>query len=152
MNLMWNHCDDIFTSRSLNEIISTVNLSVSVRDWQIYGRYYPFVSTNIPQERGGRLMIIINLPPCFWGMLVELLFIATLWPVGYLYCTECINGLVQDCSISIAFAMEILQSCTKPSMSLKRFGHFDSHKITAAPKVVSIHIMRSMQLMYRWYP
>ena len=25
-----------------------------------------------------------------------------------------INGLVQDCSISIADAMEILQSCTKP--------------------------------------
>ena len=28
-----------------------------------------------------------------------------------------INGLVQDCSISIANALEILQSCTKPSIS-----------------------------------
>ena len=28
-----------------------------------------------------------------------------------------IDGLVQDCSISSAFAMEILQSCTKPSIS-----------------------------------
>ena len=27
-----------------------------------------------------------------------------------------IDGLVQDCSISIALAMEILQSCTKPSI------------------------------------
>ena len=28
---------------------------------------------------------------------------------------ENIDGLVQDCSISSALAMEILQSCTKPS-------------------------------------
>ena len=27
-----------------------------------------------------------------------------------------INGLVQDCSISSALAVEILQSCTKPSI------------------------------------
>ena len=27
-----------------------------------------------------------------------------------------VDGLVQDCSISIAYALEILQSCTKPSM------------------------------------
>ena len=27
------------------------------------------------------------------------------------------DGLVQDCSISIANALEILQSCTKPSIS-----------------------------------
>ena len=27
-----------------------------------------------------------------------------------------INGLVQDCSISSALAMEILQACTKPSI------------------------------------
>ena len=29
-------------------------------------------------------------------------------------CKFCIDGLVQDCSISIANALEILQSCTKP--------------------------------------
>ena len=28
---------------------------------------------------------------------------------------SCIDNLVQDCSISIANALEILQSCTKPS-------------------------------------
>ena len=28
-----------------------------------------------------------------------------------------IDGLVQDCSISNALALEILQSCTKPSIS-----------------------------------
>ena len=31
-------------------------------------------------------------------------------------CTESIDGLVQDCSIPIANALEILQSCTKPSI------------------------------------
>ena len=35
-----------------------------------------------------------------------------------------INGLVQDCSISSALAMEILQSCTKPSISLQSFRPF----------------------------
>ena len=29
-----------------------------------------------------------------------------------------VNDLVQDCSIASALAMEILQSCTKPSMCL----------------------------------
>ena len=31
-------------------------------------------------------------------------------------------GLVQDCSISIANALEILQSCTKPSILSAEFG------------------------------
>ena len=31
--------------------------------------------------------------------------------------TDDIAGLVQDCSISSALAMELLQSCTKPSIS-----------------------------------
>ena len=30
----------------------------------------------------------------------------------------CVNGLVQDCSNSIANALELLQSCTKPSISM----------------------------------
>ena len=30
-------------------------------------------------------------------------------------CNEYIDGLVQDCSNSIANALELLQSCTKPS-------------------------------------
>ena len=29
---------------------------------------------------------------------------------------SCIDGLVQDCSNSIANALELLQSCTKPSI------------------------------------
>ena len=33
-----------------------------------------------------------------------------------------IDGLVQDCSISIANALEILQSCIKPSLSIFRLG------------------------------
>ena len=36
-----------------------------------------------------------------------------------LYVNDCehyIDGLVQDCSIASALAMEILQSCTKPSI------------------------------------
>ena len=32
-----------------------------------------------------------------------------------------IDGLVQDCSNSSALAMELLQSCTKPSISLLEF-------------------------------
>ena len=33
-----------------------------------------------------------------------------------LLCYDYSDGLVQDCSISIANALEILQSCTKPSI------------------------------------
>ena len=33
-----------------------------------------------------------------------------------------IHGLVQDCSISSALAMEILQSCTKPSTYMAKVG------------------------------
>ena len=34
-------------------------------------------------------------------------------------CTYDIDGLVQDCSIFIAIALEILQSCIKPSIWYK---------------------------------
>ena len=33
-----------------------------------------------------------------------------------------IDGLMQDCSYSSALAMELLQSCTKPSMSCWLFS------------------------------
>ena len=36
----------------------------------------------------------------------------------YWYWDNHINGLVQDCSISIVNALETLQSCAKPSISL----------------------------------
>ena len=40
------------------------------------------------------------------------------WQRSEIYTTaiEYIDGLVQDCSISSALAMELLQSCTKPSI------------------------------------
>ena len=45
-----------------------------------------------------------------------------------------VDGLVQDCSTSIANALDILQSFTKPSMYTYRFQypsdfHEDQHKI-----------------------
>ena len=39
-------------------------------------------------------------------------------PVYIFYHTSHIDGLVQDCSNSSALAMELLQSCTKPSILL----------------------------------
>ena len=36
----------------------------------------------------------------------------------YIFLYEYIDGLVQDCSNSIANALELLQSCTKPTISL----------------------------------
>ena len=52
------------------------------------------------------------------------------WVTHYLWCSiyvcvicynvSYIDGLVQDCSISIANALEILQSCTKPSICYKK--------------------------------
>ena len=44
--------------------------------------------------------------------LVSCLILRVGWHIYVAYT----NGLVQDCSISIANAMEILQSCTKPSI------------------------------------
>ena len=43
-------------------------------------------------------------------------------------------GLMQDCSNSIAFAMELLQSCAKPLLSLKDYVHqCDGCKILSWP-------------------
>ena len=39
-------------------------------------------------------------------------------PIGYI--KRYINGLVQDCSNSSALAMELLPSCTKPSISKEK--------------------------------
>ena len=46
-----------------------------------------------------------------YGFLVK----ETWWP-----CLQNIDGLVQDCSNSDALAMELLQSCTKPSIWLSK--------------------------------
>ena len=41
-----------------------------------------------------------------------------------------IDGLVQDCSISSALAMEILQSCTKASISFTQLTVFPMNLVT----------------------
>ena len=42
----------------------------------------------------------------------------TVYAIKYAHCFGYIDGLVQDYSNSSALAMELLQSCTKPSISL----------------------------------
>ena len=42
--------------------------------------------------------------------------IMTKMNIAVMLCKCCIEGLVQDCSNSIANALELLQSCTKPSV------------------------------------
>ena len=39
-------------------------------------------------------------------------------------CEQYIDGLVQDCSISSANALEILQSCTKTSIYSKKYNQY----------------------------
>ena len=61
------------------------------------------------------------------ALIWEVQTILTHWGLNYMACYNFVqicsarntwpcHGLVQDCSISIANALEILQSCTKPSM------------------------------------
>ena len=38
-----------------------------------------------------------------------------------------VNGLAQDCSNSIANALELLQSCAKPSTCISIFRNFDGY-------------------------
>ena len=52
--------------------------------------------------------------------------------------TEYFDGLVQDCSNSSALAMELLQSCTKPSIcSFRLTGMVDQAAIIGTVKLVS---------------
>ena len=46
-----------------------------------------------------------------------------------------INGLVQDCSNSIALAMELLQPCAKPSISVYSVQWLNSIIIVPAPNL-----------------
>ena len=48
-----------------------------------------------------------------------------------------IDGLVQDCSISSVFALEILQSCTKPSI----LTQVQENVSDSAPKVDEYHLI-----------
>ena len=49
------------------------------------------------------------------------------WYVIYLFnsCEDGIDGLVQHCSNSSALAMELVQSCTKPSVYEKEIHGWD---------------------------
>ena len=51
---------------------------------------------------------------------------------------EQINGLVQDCSISIANAMEILQSCTKPLRCLRPWWDWAISRHSADSKIIQL--------------
>ena len=55
-----------------------------------------------------------------------------------MYLTRDIDGLVQDCGISSALAMEILHSCTKPSLSYTSMIYIiphDADKIKQSYKI-----------------
>ena len=65
----------------------------------IYVSHYVFVKQNMDHDPIGTFV--------FHGLVYTYI---------YMYIHIYIYGLVQDCSISIANALEILQSCTKPSI------------------------------------
>ena len=72
------------------------------RDMQEPGWYWP----HVVDSTGSILARFWHIRPC-WQDVASI----------HLY----LNGLVQDCSISIANALEILQSCTKPSSRISDF-------------------------------
>ena len=59
--------------------------------------------------------------------------------------TERYDGLVQDCGISIANAMEIPQSCTEPStdpdINMKQTEHFEIFKINIIMQFSPVYIL-----------
>ena len=67
------------------------------------------------------MVAILSRPPCVKlqphlrgdnEIMLNELWVGWLWIFGHVY----FDGLVKDCSISIAIALEMLQSCTKPSI------------------------------------
>ena len=73
-------------------------------------------------KQGEQINLISSCIPFFtWGLTLCLLersneYIPVQKFQGFKYSIQYINGLVQDCSNSSALAMELLQSCTKPSI------------------------------------
>ena len=62
---------------------------------------------------------------------ISLTFLLTghfFWWYMKLVNNEYIDGLVQDCSNSIANALELLQSCTKPSICFMSLSHYTLYK------------------------
>ena len=59
--------------------------------------------------------------------------------VHFLQCRRQINGLLQDCSNSSALAMELLQSCAKPSIyGASSYNHYSQTRIIWSWPVHSI--------------
>ena len=58
-----------------------------------------------------------------WGDVRCHLWVLSLTDVLFLALWYCINGSVQDCSISIANELEILQSCSKPLVCINTEPH-----------------------------
>ena len=73
----------------------------------------------------------------FIAMFKQLIEKALNWPiivnVQDVFASHKINGLVQDCSNSIANAMELLQSCTKPLIMSPKFCFFPHTGFLATP-------------------
>ena len=59
----------------------------------------------------------------------------------------CVDGIVQDCSISSSLAMEILQSCTKPLISWQYFNLGPSYKMWQFVQ----HKTGAMWVCLHWY-
>ena len=68
-----------------------------------------------------------------WGVLCEI-------QVSFIYLH--FDGLVQDCNNSNALAMELLQSCTKPSFVFNVLSLFNScyHLLFYVLVVISLHV------------
>ena len=67
---------------------------------------------------------------------------------------ESCNGLVQDCSISNALAMEILQSWTKPSIliahvRIKQLRHLS--RLSEIGKIYTIYLFPRWSILYYQY-
>ena len=60
-------------------------------------------------------------------------------------CAKCIDGLVQDCSNSSALAIELLQSCTKSSVSL--FAVIYSIRVAIHPSI-NLFILAIYELIH----
>ena len=64
-------------------------------------------------------LVSMSLGPWSWSSLGCLLDLSEVWEVPWWYSLY-ISGSVQDCNNSIASAMELLQSCAKPSSHVYR--------------------------------
>ena len=112
---VYNLCRN-FNSKTRLDIESDMQHVSHFQNWYAY-IYHSFTKVNIPYIAHTFVWHIIP----FWTWLLRHpKYLSLMWAMFFYH----INGLVQDCSISIAKALEILQSCTKPSI----FGISTQHK------------------------